>query len=82
MKNTIDPDIAFKKATLERLINAYDEAISHYDFVIQDISSEIYNPVLQATKEPVLAFLTAMHQEWVKCRNEAQKQLDNLQPST
>lgn len=67
-----------QKPDFSGIIKAYDEAVGHYDFVINDLSSEIYDPVLQAQKEPVIAFLTAMRDQWKQCRKDVQKQLDSL----
>lgn len=64
---------------LNDFIKAYDMAIEHYDFVLNDLSGEIYNPQLQAAKAPVIQFLKAMKGEWQACRDAAQKQLDVLQ---
>ena len=50
------------KSTIDKI---FDEAISHYDFVIEDLSSDIYNPVLQREKGPVIDFLKRMRQEWL-----------------
>lgn len=66
------------KSDLKGILKAYDEAISHYDFVINDLSSEIYDPTLQAQKAPVIAFLTSMRTAWQQCRDDAKKQLDYL----
>lgn len=67
-----------KNADFSMLLMPYDLAISHYDFVLKDLSSEIYDPVLQAQKEPVIAFLTEMRNQWMKCREDVQMQLKKL----
>ena len=66
------------KPGLEGILKAYDETISHYDFVLNDLSSEIYDPTLQAQKVPVIAFLSSMRAAWQQCRDDAQKQLDHI----
>lgn len=55
---------------IKSMIKAYDTAIAHYDFVISDLSSEIYDPALQNTKEPVIAFLKTMRAQWEMCKND------------
>ena len=67
-----------KEPDFGSILKAYDEAISHYDFVINDLSSEIYNPALRAGQAQAVAYLTAMRNEWKKCRADAKLQIDKL----
>lgn len=53
---------------------AFATAIAHYDFVLQDLSGDIYNPVLQREKGPVIDFLKRMREEWVVCQLTARAQ--------
>lgn len=69
-----ETQIAFTKS----VIDSYNTALSHYDFVLEDISSEIYNPKLQTSKGPAIAFLKEMRNEWAKCRTEAERTLAQL----
>lgn len=78
MNKDSKPDKTDQASFLQTAITCYNEAIEHYSFVIDDISSEIYNPVLNASKGPVITFLKEMRQQWVKCREDIQKQFGNL----
>ena len=40
-------------------IRSCDTVIEHYDFVLNDISSDISNPKLEATKGPTIVFFEA-----------------------
>ena len=50
-------------SALKSYIASSDEVIAHYDFVINDISSHIANPVLEANKGPSVAFLKKMREQ-------------------
>ena len=63
---------------LESILVGYDKMISSYDLVIQDLSGEIYDPVLRAKREPVLAFLKNMRNQWATCRADAQRQVETM----
>lgn len=64
---------------LRSFIQTSEEAISHYDFVLKDISSSISNPVLEATKGPSITFLKSMKQQWVNFRNSLCQDLQMLE---
>lgn len=66
------------KAFMESAIRSYNTVIDHYDFVINDISSDISNPKLEATKGPVLDFLKELRREWICCRDDVQRKLNEL----
>ena len=66
------------KSFMESAIKSYNTVIEHYDFVINDISSDISNPKLEATKKPVLDFLKELRNEWISCRDDALARLNNL----
>lgn len=67
-----------QKAFAQSTIDSCNKVLEHYDFVINDISSDISDPKLEATKGPAVAFLKAMRNEWVKCRADAEKALKAL----
>lgn len=66
------------KKLLESNIKACDTVLEHYDFVINDISSQISNPVLETSKKPTIAFLKAMRQEWQNFKEENKRKLKTL----
>lgn len=68
-----------QEAFIRSTINSCDAVLEHYNFVIEDISSDISNPVLQATKAPALSFLKEMRKEWEMCRSNALKALEQAQ---
>lgn len=72
---TVYGDRETQAAFAESMINSCNTVLAHYDFVIEDISSDISNPKLEATKGPAIAFLKEMRKEWVKCRSEAESAL-------
>ena len=59
---------------LKSSISSCDEVIAHYDFVINDISSEISNPVLEARKEPSIEFLKAMRSLWQNFQDDLKRE--------
>lgn len=59
-------------------IECSSEIIKHYDFVIDDISSEVRNPELQKTKDPVLKYLKSMREEWKNHRQQLEKDIDDM----
>ena len=65
--------------SLKTVLKTYDEVIAHYNFVISDLSGEVYVPALQTNKKAVVSYLTSMRSEWKKCRAHVQMQLDALQ---
>lgn len=66
------------KDFIKSTIKSCDIVLEHYDFVINDISSNISNPVLETSKKPTIEFLKAMRQEWQKAKDESQKKLNSL----
>lgn len=72
------PDEATKRAFMESTIKSCNDVIAHYDFVLNDISSDITNETLEKTKGPAISFLKAMRAEWIKSRDTVQTQLNNL----
>lgn len=60
------------------VLKSYDEAIGHYEFVIQDLSSEIYDPSLENAKLPVIQFLKQMQEQWKLCREDVAKQIKQM----
>lgn len=72
------PDESSKRAFMESTLETCKEFISHYTFVINDISSEISNPELQRSKGPAITFLKAMRAEWERSRDYVQTQLDGM----
>ena len=68
-----------QEAFIRSTINSCDAVLEHYNFVIKDISSDISNPVLQASKAPVLSFLKQMREEWETSRSNALKALEQAQ---
>lgn len=60
-------------------ISSAEEVIGHYDFVIRDISSDISDPVLEASKAVPLEFLGAMKSQWENFRDDLQKKLAELE---
>lgn len=52
-----------QEAFIRSTIDSCNTVLEHYDFVLNDISSDISNPVLQATKAPTIAFLKEMRKE-------------------
>lgn len=68
-----------KRQFLKSAINACDKMIEHYTYVIDDLSGEIYNPVLNAKKSPSVAFLKEMRKEWQKHRNYYDSNLKQLE---
>lgn len=68
-----------RKQFLESSINACDQMIQHYTYVIDDISSDISNPVLNAKKGPSVIFLKEMRKEWQKFRNDLHISLKQLE---
>ena len=72
------PNEEEKLKFIKRSIECSSEIIEHYNFVIDDISSEIANPNLQKTKEPTLEFLKSMREEWKNHRKQLEKNLDDL----
>ena len=59
-------------------IGSYKTILEHYDFVIADIESEIYNPAMNASKEPVLAFLRALRNAYGQSLADAERQLEQF----
>lgn len=47
-------------------VNACNKMIEHYTYVIEDISGEIYNSILNAKKGQSIIFLKEMRSEWEK----------------
>lgn len=70
-------DAAIKEFILSS-IKSCDIVIEHYDFVLNDISSDISNPKLEATKGPAIAFLRNTRNEWIYCRKDLQKKLREI----
>lgn len=60
-------------------ISSAEEVINHYDFVIRDISSDISDPVLEASKAVPLEFLEAMKSQWENFRDVLQQKLAELE---
>lgn len=60
-------------------LSSAEEVINHYDFVINDISSDISNPVLEANKAPTLNFLRAMRSQWEAFRDDLLRKLAELE---
>lgn len=75
---TATGDDNFLKDFARSSIKSCNIVIEHYDFVINDISTDISNPKLEATKGPVLAFLKQLRSEWVTSRDEMQHKLDKM----
>lgn len=63
---------------LKSSIESSEEVLTHYDFVIKDVSSQISNPSLEATKDPVLKFLQAMRHEWEVFQSTMKQNLDDI----
>lgn len=59
-------------------IECSSEIIKHYDIVIDDISSEVRNPELQKTKDPVLKYLKSMREEWISHSQQLEKDIDDM----
>ena len=55
-----------------------DMMLEHYQFVLDDISSEITNSELEAAKGPAIDFLKSMMGELERFKGNLQSQLDNL----
>lgn len=64
---------------LKSFIESSEEVISHYDFVIKDISSTISNPVLETTKGPTIMFLKTMKEQWVNFQKDVKSDLEALE---
>ena len=63
---------------LKSSIDSSRRVIEHYDFVINDISSNISDPHLEATKGPALEFLREMRKCWLNFKNELEERLTTL----
>lgn len=61
------------------MLKAYDQAIEHYEFVIQDLSSLIYDSALQKSKQPVVDFLKAVQQQWKESREDVVRQVNEYE---
>ncbi len=68
--------LAFRRSS----IKTCDQVLSHYDFVINDISSNISDPVLEATKGPTLEFLKKMRANWLAFQNTLRSQVEQTEP--
>lgn len=66
------------KKFIESNIKTCDIFLEHYDFIINDISGNISNPVLEASKKPTIEFLKAMRQEWQNFKEENKRKLKTL----
>lgn len=66
------------KKFIESNIKTCDIFLEHYDFIINDISGNISNPVLEANKRPTIEFLKAMRQEWQNFKDENIRKLNSL----
>lgn len=67
------------KDFIKSSINTSDEVIKHYDFVINDISSEISDVSLETTKAPTIAFLKKMRTNWVNFKSDLESKLCALE---
>ncbi len=70
-----------EKATkhfIESSIETANNFIEHYNFVINDISSNISNPNLERTKGPTIEFLKAMRKQWQDFKKEMENKLQNM----
>ncbi|MBQ8248056.1 MAG: hypothetical protein IJZ42_13090 [Lachnospiraceae bacterium] len=66
-------------AVIKSSIKLSNEVIAHYDFVINDISSTISNPILEANKGPSIAFLKDMREQWINFRKQLRSDLESLE---
>lgn len=70
-----DAILAFLKSSIE----SCNIVLEHYDFVINDISSNISNPVLENSKGPSISFLKAMRKEWQQSKEQSEADLVALE---
>lgn len=67
------------KSFLESSISTANEVIRHYDFVINDISSEISDMDLEKSKAPTIEFLLKMRKNWCCFKTELENKLKDLE---
>lgn len=60
-------------------IETSEMVLEHYEFVINDISSKISDPELEASKEPALQFLKKMRSNWADFKLSLEMQLETLE---
>ena len=66
------------KEFLKSTIKSSETVIEHYDFVINDISSNISDAQLEATKGPTIEFLNKMRNNWISFKADCEMLLKNL----
>ena len=66
------------KDFLKSAINSSETVIDHYDFVINDISSNISDKHLESSKGPTVDFLNKMRNNWLNFKNKCEMQLKDL----
>ena len=76
---TVGGSNASLKDFFKSSIKTSNEIIGHYDFVINDISSFISDPNLEASKGPTIQFLKEMKKLWENFREEQEKALKELE---
>ncbi len=59
---------------IKSAIGSYETILEHYDFVIADLKSEIYNADMQASKAPVISFLQAIRDAYGKSLEDMRAQ--------
>lgn len=68
-----------KKNFIKSSIESSEKVLEHYDFVLNDISSEISDPYLEATKWPAVEFLMKMRRQWFDFKKDLENQLVKLE---
>lgn len=74
----ITGDVNTLKEFILSSIEASNEVIEHYDFVLKDISSKITDEALEKTKAPTVEFLKRMRGNWISFRNDLESELNQL----
>lgn len=66
------------KEFLKSTIKSSEMVIEHYDFVINDISSNISDKHLEATKAPTIEFLNKMRRNWLNFKDDCEIKLKSF----